>query len=82
MCKSCRQSGLKNPSYLNSGSKSQVTVLACTCAIGFAIPPMVTFDRMTLTDLMTKGEVPGTIYVLTHNGWITRKWFCEWFQIF
>ena len=74
--------GCKNPSYITSGSKSQITVLACTCAAGYPIPPMVIFDRMTLNDSMTKGEVPGSIYGLSRNGWITRKIFCEWFQHF
>ena len=74
--------GCKNPSYLTSGSKSQMTVMACTCAAGYPIPPLIIFDRMTLNDSMTKGEVPGSIYGLSRNGWITRKIFCEWFQHF
>lgn len=49
--------GTKNPSYLTGGSKSQITVMACTCAAGYPIPPLVIFNRMTLTDAMTKGEV-------------------------
>ena len=74
--------GRKNPSYLTSGTKSQITVLACTCAAGYPIPPMVIFDRMTLNDAMTRGEVPGTTYGLSHNGWITREIFCNWFEHF
>lgn len=74
--------GSKNPSYLTGGSKSQITVLACTCAAGYPIPPLVIFDRMTLNNAMTKGEVPGSIYGLSHNGWITRDIFREWFKHF
>ena len=74
--------GSKNPSYLTGGSKSQITVMACTCAAGYPIPPMVIFDRMTLNNAMTKGEVPGTIYGLSHNGWMTRDIFREWFKHF
>ena len=74
--------GSKNPSYLTGGCKSQITVLACTCAAGYAIPPLVIFDRLSLNEAMTKGEVPGTIYGLSHNGWITREIFRQWFEHF
>ncbi len=62
--------GSKNPSFITSGNKSQLTVLACTCAAGFAIPPFVIFDRKTLNPKMTEGEVPGTLYGLSHNEWL------------
>ena len=74
--------GSKNPSYLSSGCKSQITVMACTCAAGYAIPPLIIFDRLSLNEAMTKGEVPGTIYGLSHNGWITRGIFKQWFGHF
>lgn len=74
--------GSKNPSYLSGDSKSQITVMACTCAAGYAIPPLVIFDRLSLNEAMTKGEVPGTIYGLSHNGWITREIFRQWFDHF
>ena len=74
--------GSKNPSYLSSGCKSQITVMACTCAAGYAIPSLIIFDRLTLNEAMTKGEVPGTIYGLSHNGWITREIFRQWFNHF
>ena len=72
--------GSKNPSYLSGGCKAQITVLACTCASGYAIPPLVIFDRMTLNEALTRGEVPGTIYRLSHNGW--REIFNRWFEHF
>ena len=37
---------------------------------------------MTLNNAMTKGEVPGTINGLSHNGWMTRDIFREWFKHF
>ena len=74
--------GSTNPSYLSGGCKAQITVLACTCASGYAIPPLVIFDRMTLNEALTRGEVPGTIYGLSHNGWITREIFNRWFEHF
>ena len=71
--------GAKNPSYLTGGTKTQITVLACACAAGYAIPPFIIFDRKTLVPQLTKGEVPGTSYGLSSNGWIDRQLFTDWF---
>ena len=71
--------GSKNPSYLTGNSKSQITVLACTSAAGYAIPPFVIFDRKTLNPQYTRGEVPGTLYGLSQSGWIDKTLFSEWF---
>ena len=71
--------GSKNPSYPTGCGKMQVTVLACTCATGHAIPPMVIFDRKTLNPELTNGEVPGTVYGLSSNGWMNRELFSGWF---
>ena len=46
--------GSKTPSYLSSGCKSQITVMACTCAAGYAIPPLIIFDRLSLNEAMTR----------------------------
>ena len=64
--------GVKNPCYFTGGTKTQVTVLACTSVAGYAIPPFVIFDRKTLNPHLTKGEVLGTSYGLSPNGWIDR----------
>ena len=61
--------GAKNPNYLTGNTKSQITVLACVSAAGYAIPPFVIFDRKTLNPEYTRGEVPGTLYGLSQNGW-------------
>jgi len=50
--------GQKNPSAVGSGDKTQVTVLACCNAAGYALPPFVIFDRMSLKPELTVGEVP------------------------
>lgn len=71
--------GAKNPSYITSDSRSQVTVLACTSAAGYALPPFVVFDRKTLNQTLTKGEVPGTVYGLSANGWMDMELFKTWF---
>ena len=73
------KSGCKNPSFVTGGDKSQVTVLACTSAAGYALPPFVVFDRQTLNQAMTKGEVPGTLYGLSRNGWMNSDLFYHWF---
>ena len=53
--------GSKHPSAPASGDKSHITVLACCSATGYAIPPFVIFDRLSLKPELSKGEVPGTI---------------------
>lgn len=74
------QIGSKNPSYLTGGDKSQLTVLACTNACGQVIPPFVVFDRKSLNKKWTEGEVPGTLYGLSSNGWMTSNLVYFWFQ--
>ena len=71
--------GAKNPSYITGDLRSQVTVLACSSAAGYALPPFVVFDRKTLNHDLTKGEVPGTVYGLSANGWMDMELFKTWF---
>ena len=40
---------------------------------------MVIFNRKTLKPEFTYGEVPGTIYGLSKNGWIDKELFELWF---
>ena len=65
--------GEKNPSSISSGKKSQVTVVGCVSASGQCIPPMVVWDRKTLSPDLAVGEVPGTIYM-------DSELFHLWFQ--
>jgi len=69
----------KNPCHITGGDKSQVTVLACASASGYAIPPFVIFDRMKLNPKLHEGEVPGTLYGLSHSGWMNREFCYYWF---
>ena len=62
--------GEKHPACVTGEDRSQITVLACVSAGGYALPPLVIFDRKTLKPEMTQGEVPGTMYGLSNNGWI------------
>ena len=71
--------GAKNPSYLTGSTKVQVTVLECSCATGYVIPPFVIFDRKTLNPELTKGEIPGTLYGLSSSEWIDMELFSAWF---
>lgn len=72
--------GAKNPSTISGDTKTQITVLACVSANGYSIPPFVIFDRKTLNPELTLGEVPGTLYGLSDNGWINSDLFYHWFN--
>jgi len=61
-------------------NKSQVTIVGCCSATGFCMPPMVIWDHKTLALELTIGEVPGTIYGLSGNGWMDMELFHIWFS--
>ena len=71
--------GEKNPVGFSSGNKSQITVVACVSAAGYCIPPMVVWDRKNLNVDLVEGEVPGTFYGLSENGWMDQELFDGWF---
>ena len=71
--------GAKSMSKISGNSKSQITVLACTSAAGYPLPPFVVWDRKTLTKQLTKGEVPGAAYGLSSKGWMDMELFRDWF---
>ena len=71
--------GQKKVRYCTSGNKSQVTVVGCVNAIGQALPPFIIYDAKNLNLDWTVGEVPGTMYSLSENGWIDMLLFKEWF---
>lgn len=62
--------GQKHPYQIASGDKAHITALVCASAAGYAIPPMVIFDRKYLNPQLTIEEVPGTFYGLSENGWM------------
>jgi hypothetical protein len=72
--------GERHPTFVTSGSKSQVTVLACCNAGGGCIPPLIIFDQKTLNQELTKDEIPETMYGLSKNGWVDSEIFDGWFQ--
>lgn len=65
---------------LGSGDKSQVTAVSCVSAVGFCMPPMVIWDRKTFSPELTVGEIPGTIYGLSSDGWMDQELFQIWFS--
>jgi hypothetical protein len=72
--------GQKKVRYRTSGNKSQITVIGCVNALGMAMPPFVKFDAKNLNVDWSKGEVPGTTYGLSKNGWIDMELFKGWFS--
>ena len=69
----------KKVRYRCSGRKGQITIVACANAAGQAIPPMVIFNASKLNPAWTKGEILGTQYGLSANGWINSDLFEAWF---
>ena len=72
--------GVKHSTSITTGDKAQITTLACCSAAGYVIPPLVVFDRKNLKPEMTVGEVPGTMYGLSSNGWMDTELFELWFK--
>ena len=72
--------GERNPVMVTSGNKGQLTIVACTNATGYCIPPMVIIDRKNLSQTFCEGEVPGTIYGLSTSGWMNMELFHLWFS--
>lgn len=71
--------GSKNPNFITGGNHTQLTVLVCTSASGYVIPPYIIFDRLTWNAKLADGEIPGSLYGLSKNGWIDSELFNSWF---
>ena len=72
--------GAKNYSHICGPGKSQITVLACSSAAGFTLPPYVVLPRKTLNHEITYREIPGTMYGLSSKGWMDLVLFSTWFK--
>ena len=70
--------GQKKVRCRTSGNKSQVTVIGRVSAAGHAIPPFVILDLKTLNHEWTEGEVSGTTYGLSDEGWVDLELFRGW----
>ena len=54
------EKGYHGASCVTTGDKAQITIVAYVSAAGFSLPPMVIWDRQSLSPELTIGEVPGT----------------------
>ena len=71
--------GTKKVRQCTSGSKTQITILACASASGQSIPPMVIFAGKHFSNALAKGEVPATLYGMSPSGWMDQELFADWF---
>ena len=62
-------------SSVSIGDKTQITMVTCASASSFDLLPMVIWDHQTLSQELTIGEIPGTIYGLSKKGWINCEHF-------
>ena len=65
--------GMKKVYGQSSGNKCQITILACSNAVGTVLPPMVIFKGERFNHEWTKGEIPNTTYGMSPQGWIDHE---------
>ena len=73
--------GIKHPTSITTGDKTQITTLACCSAAGYVIPPLVVFDRKTLKPCRDDnwGSPWDNVYGLSSNGWMDKN--CLYFGL-
>ena len=72
--------GHRNIAQACSGVKTHITIVGCISAGGQTLPPMVIWNRKTLSPELIIQEMPGTINGLSNNGWIDQHLFRLWFE--
>ena len=72
-CKVIAAKRTKKVQQCTSGSKTQITILACASASGQTIPPMVVFPGKNFDSVLAKGEIPATLYGCLHQAGWTRN---------
>ena len=72
--------GKKNALSISSGSKAQITVITCVSATGQTLPPLVIWKRKTMAPEMATGQIPGTLYGFSENGWTNSILLDSWFK--
>ena len=62
--------GQKHPIYVvTSGDKTQITIMSCISATGYAIPPCIIFQqKRKVDDYLRVVEVPDTYYNVSDSG--------------
>ncbi|XP_072381873.1 uncharacterized protein [Diabrotica undecimpunctata] len=58
------------------------TMLACICADGTWIPPMVIFKGVRWNDTLKNDALPNALIKLSPKGWINSELFLEWLNFF
>ena len=72
--------GQRHVFSVTCGDKTQISVLACVCASGFALPPHILFKKsFGWNERLVEGQVPDTRYTVTDSGWSTSAVFEGWF---
>ena len=71
--------GTKKVRQCSSGSKTQITILACASGSGQTLPPMVVFAGKNFNSVLARGEVPATLYGMSLSGWMDQELFADWF---
>lgn len=59
-----------------------ITALCCCSATGRFIPPALVFPRKKKNPRYLNGCPPGTLDLVTDNGWISTDAFLEWLRFF
>ena len=74
--------GTKHVLVYGTGLKTQITILVCANAVGYAIPPLVVFKRKNLVKTLLEGQVEGIVYglIISPSGWMDGEIFCDWLE--
>jgi len=71
--------GMKKVRQRTSGTKTEITILACASAAGQTIQPMVLFGRKNHHNALNKGEVPEMLYGMSQSGRMDQEMFSKQF---
>lgn len=75
--------GKKQVGAISSSERGTlITSLFCCSATGNFISPALVFPRKKKNPRYLEGTPPGTLMLVTDNGWINSESFLEWFKFF
>ncbi|XP_065896174.1 uncharacterized protein [Dysidea avara] len=72
------KTGAKKVRYRSTGTKGQITIVACGSATGQVIPPTIIFEAKGVNHAWTSGGLPGMTYDYSDSGCITTDLFESW----
>ena len=59
------------------------TILSCSSATGFMLPPCIIYPQKTkVPENFKEGARAGTLFCSSKNGWINSELYLEWFDFF